>query len=249
MNAAIWLTPAGDLGIIPELEFYELALDAYNPAGGDVTFSLIAGNLPPGLELKNDGTIQGLPVNGEIQGVPVAVNRVTTSTFGVRVTNTQSQVTDRTFSLTVAGILPPVIIPNTTELDSYIDGDYVDIQLDAIEANNQLTATFSLLGGQLPPGLILTSDGRIYGYILPVTTEQTSDDQGFDVSPFDRYGFDFIGVTIDKNFQFTVQADDTVNVAIQMYYIYVYARTNLTADNSLITADLNNTVTADTATV
>ena len=136
MSAAIWLTPAGDLGIIPELEFYELALDAYNPAGGDITFSLIAGNLPPGLELKNDGTIQGLPVNGEVQGVPFAVSKVTTSTFSVRVTNPQGLVTDRTFNLTVAGMLPPIIIPNTTELGSYIDGDYVDIQLDAIEANN-----------------------------------------------------------------------------------------------------------------
>ena len=249
MSAAIWLTPAGDLGIIPELEFYELALDAYNPAGGDITFSLIAGNLPPGLELKNDGTIQGLPVNGEVQGVPFAVSKVTTSTFSVRVTNPQGLVTDRTFNLTVAGMLPPIIIPNTTELGSYIDGDYVDIQLDAIEANNLLTATFSLLGGELPPGLTLTSDGRIYGYILPVTTEQTDDDQGFDVSQFDRYTFDFSGVNIDKNFQFVVQADDTVNVSTQTYYIYVYARINLTTDNSLITADLNTTITADTVTV
>ena len=50
MAAAIWLTPAGDLGIIPELEYYEIPLDAYNPAGGYVAFTLIAGSLPDGLE-------------------------------------------------------------------------------------------------------------------------------------------------------------------------------------------------------
>ena len=57
MAACIWLTPAGDLGIIPELEYYELPLDAYNPAGGQPTFTLISGSLPNGLELYDDGRI------------------------------------------------------------------------------------------------------------------------------------------------------------------------------------------------
>ena len=75
MAACIWLTPAGDLGIIPELEYYELPLDAYNPAGGQPTFTLISGSLPNGLELYDDGRILGIPVLGQIRGVPEAVNR------------------------------------------------------------------------------------------------------------------------------------------------------------------------------
>lgn len=249
MAAAIWLTPAGDLGIIPELEYYELPLDAYNPAGGYVQFTLIAGSLPGGLELYDDGRILGIPVLGQVRGVPVAVNKVTTSTFTIRIKNIENKVSDRTFNLTIAGIDPPVIDPPSSMLGTYIDGTLVDIQLDAIEANPLLTAEFSLLAGELPPGVTLSSDGRIYGYIRPVTSTQTDDDTGFDASPFDIYGFDFVGVNVSKNFQFTVQADDGVNTDVEVYTIFVYARTNLTADNGLLTADYVGLITADISTL
>ena len=249
MAAAIWLTPAGDLGIIPELEYYEIPLDAYNPAGGYVGFTLIAGNLPAGLELYDDGRILGIPVLGQVRGVPIAVNKVTTSTFTVRIKNIENKVSDRTFNLTVAGIDPPILVPSSSSLGSYIDGTLVDIQLEAVEANPLLTATFTLIGGELPPGVTLSQDGKIYGYIRPVTSSQTDDDTGYDASPFDIYGFDFSGVNVSKNFQFTIQADDGVNTDVEVYTIFVYARTNLTADNGLLTADNVGLVTADTSTL
>ena len=143
MAAAIWLTPAGDLGIIPELEYYEIPLDAYNPAGGYVGFTLIAGNLPPGLELYDDGRILGIPVLGQVRGVPVPVNKVTTSTFTIRIKNIENKVADRTFNLTVAGIDPPVLVPSSSALGTFIDGTLVDIQLEAVEANPLLTAVFT----------------------------------------------------------------------------------------------------------
>lgn len=246
--AAIWLTPAGNLGIIPELEYYDLPLDAYSPTGGPLTFKIISGSLPEGLEIYDDGRILGIPVLGQIRGVPEAISRVTTSEFTVRITDTDNKVTDRTFSLTVAGLTPPVIVPETADLGTYIDGTYVDIKLDALEANSLLTATFSLLNGELPPGLTLTPEGRIYGYIRPTPSEQTDDNTGFDASPFDVYGFDFSGVNISRNYQFTVQADDNVNTDAQTYNIFVYARTNLTADNDIVTVDLDNLITADLTT-
>ena len=249
MAAAIWLTPPGDLGIIPELEYYELPLDAYNPAGGYVQFTLIAGTLPAGLELYDDGRILGIPVLGQVRGVPIAVNKVTTSTFTIRIKNIENKVADRTFNLTVAGIDPPVIDPAAGLLGSYVDGTLVDIQLDAIEANPLLTAVFTLIAGELPPGVTLYPNGRIYGYIRPVTSTQTDDDTGFDVSAFDIYGFDFVGVNVSKNFQFTIQADDDVNTDVEVYTIFVYARTNLTADNGLLTADYVGLITADTSTL
>lgn len=249
MAAAIWLTPAGNLGIIPELEYYEIPLDAYNPTGGYVQFTLIAGSLPEGLELYDDGRILGIPVLGQVRGVPVAVNKVTTSTFTIRIKNTENKVSDRTFNLTVAGIDPPVLVPSSSSLGTYIDGTLVDIQLEAIEANSLLTAEFTVVDGELPPGLTLSTDGRIYGYIRPVTSSQTDDDTGYDASPYDIYGFDFSGVNVSKNFQFTVQADDGVNVDVEVYTIFVYARTNLTADNDLLTADNVGLITADTSTL
>lgn len=246
-SAPIWLTPAGDLGIIPELEYYELPFDAYDTSGAQLRFTLISGNLPEGLALYDDGRVLGIPVVGQVRGVPAAVNRVTTSTFTVRIKNGYNRVADRTFNLTVAGITPPVIVPVSSQLGEFVDGDYVDIQLEAIEANPLLTATFSLVSGDLPPGLTLDTTGRIKGYIRPVTVSEGAFDPGFDASPFDVFGFDSIAKTESKNFQFTIQAFDGVSYDTETYTIYVYARSTLTADTTGLTAD-NDTSTLDATT-
>ena len=54
-----WITPAGNLGIVPELEYYEFPLDAYDASAGTLIFSLISGRLPSGLQIINTGKIQG----------------------------------------------------------------------------------------------------------------------------------------------------------------------------------------------
>lgn len=138
-TAPIWITPPGNLGIIPEQEYYELPLDAYDPLAAPyppLQFSIVAGSLPAGLQIYDDGRILGIPVLGQIRGVPLPVSKVTTSTFTVRIKNIQNQVADRTFTLTVAGLTPPIIIPTNSDLGTYIDGTYVDIQLESIEPNN-----------------------------------------------------------------------------------------------------------------
>jgi hypothetical protein len=219
MTAAIWLTPAGSLGIIPEDTYYELQLDAYNPAGGTLTFTLISGSLPSGLRLETQGFINGIPYNGEISGVPLAVERVTTSTFCVRITNADGFITDRTFELTIAGIDPPIPVPPSSQLATVIDGEFVSIQLDAIEGNPLVTTTFSLLSGELPPGLTLSSNGLIEGYVEPVPSDLPGDEAGYDATTFSVYPFDFSGVSVNKNFQFTVKIDDTVNTVIAIYTI------------------------------
>jgi hypothetical protein len=250
-TAPIWITPPGNLGIIPEQEYYELPLDAYDPLAAPyppLQFSIVAGSLPAGLQIYDDGRILGIPVLGQIRGVPLPVSKVTTSTFTVRIKNIQNQVADRTFTLTVAGLTPPIIIPTNSDLGTYIDGTYVDIQLESIEPNNLLTPIFSIIDGALPEGLTLSSNGRISGYIRPVTSDQTTQGQGYDVSPFDLYGFDFSGINVDRNFQFTVQVADGVNFDTQIYTIYVISRQSLTADNDTTTVD-SSYITADDTTL
>ena len=63
MAYPIWLTPAGNLGIVPELEYYQFPLDAYDNAGGTLTYSLVSGKLPPGLQVVATGFLQGIPVS------------------------------------------------------------------------------------------------------------------------------------------------------------------------------------------
>lgn len=245
--AAIWLTPAGNLGVIPELEYYQFKLDAYNPEGGDITFKLVAGQLPVGLHIDETGNVQGVPINSNaalLQGVPTSVSKVTESKFTIRITNQEGKVTDRTFTLTVAGIIPPVIVPKNTELGEYFDGDLVYLQLYAVELNPGLTVTWDLINGELPPGITINSSGLITGYIDPaidVTGIPGWEETGWELNPWD-----FNGKNISRNYKFTVTAFDGINFDSSTYTIYVYAKSNMTADNDVLLGDNNSVVTGDT---
>ena len=247
MAAPIWLTPQGDLGIIPEQEYYEFLFDAYNPGGGNLTYSLISGALPVGLELKPNGSMFGIP-SGKVGGVPAAVDKVTISEFTLRIKNNANKIADRTFSITVAGILPQTIVPLATSLGTYVDGSYVYLDINTIEPNPLLESTFSIIDGELPLGLSLDgTTGVIKGYLEPFVSEQDQNLQNFDMAPWDVYGFDFTGVSTSKNYQFTIKADNGITIETKVYTIFVFAINSLTADTDLITADNVSLITADTA--
>ncbi len=110
MAQPIWITPAGNLGVIPEGVFYQLNLEAANPDGA-VAFSLIAGTLPDGIQLTANGAIVGVPIAAvRLQGVPLQVSRDVTSKFTVRAASSDvpPRVRDR-FLLSVL-LLPPVLL-------------------------------------------------------------------------------------------------------------------------------------------
>lgn len=108
MSQPKWITPAGQLGIVPELDYYEFPLDAFDSAGGTLVYSLVSGKLPLGLQIVPTGRIQGIPVSeaGTDQNVDYR--------FTVRVKNASTDsVSDRTFSITVTNIAPPIITPKS----------------------------------------------------------------------------------------------------------------------------------------
>ena len=241
--AAIWLTPAGDLGVIPALEYFQFRLDAYNPDGGDLSYSVISGSLPAGLQLDENGNVQGVPVNLLLEGVPAAVNKVTTSKFVIRVTTQSGQVTDRQFTLSVAGIVPPQIIPKNVELGQFFDGELVSLNLYAVEMNPDLTVTWDFVTGELPPGVTLNSNGLLQGYIQPVNAPGL--EPGWETQSWENSAWDFRGEDVSRNYRFTVTAFDGVNYDSSTYTIYVYARENMTADYDVITVDNNTIITSD----
>ena len=57
MAAPYWVTDAGTLGTIPEMEFYSLQLTGRDPDKGSnntgLTFTLLAGKLPGGVALAH----------------------------------------------------------------------------------------------------------------------------------------------------------------------------------------------------
>jgi hypothetical protein len=87
MAQPVWETPAGSLGTIPEGVFYSTPLVAVDPAAGTVYFQLIAGQLPPGLQIQQSGLLAGVPqAVVTVQGVPEEVSRDVESKFAVVLT-------------------------------------------------------------------------------------------------------------------------------------------------------------------
>jgi len=253
-----WVTLAGSLGVIPENLFFQLTLLAYDPAHpadpDAVFFSVIAGNLPAGVQCTDNGSISGIPqAIAAVQGVPVAVSRDVTSKFTVRaytknIVNDElvvDRLNDRTFTVTVTGQDAPKFVTPAGNIGTYYDGSPIDpIQIEITDADPDDNIVVSVIAGLLPPGLTISRLGLISGYIAPLvpidlTGGFSRDDQGFD-----EYAFDFASNSASTNYQFTLEVTDGKQNDLRTYEIYVYSKDSMTADTTDVTAD-NTFVTAD----
>ena len=254
MSAPIWKTKAGTLGTIEEQQFYELQMLAINPEdpeGADpesLSYKIVAGSLPPGLVMYENGSIKGKPKNSYfLRGVPFEVKQDVTSTFCCRAKNTYTgEVTDRTFSLTVTGEDPPQILTNGGEIGRYFDGDKVSIQLLAVDLDIEAT-TWHLTKGSLPPGLSLDSvTGLIHGFIQPALQTDLGNQVGWSSdSGWEQYPWDYGSKAISASYQFSIQATDGKMFDGKEYSIFVYSHDAMTADNTLLSGDQDYLITAD----
>jgi hypothetical protein len=242
MAQPIWQTPGGSLGTIPEGLFFRQTLIAVDPDSGPVTYSFIAGQLPAGIQISGDGTISGVPQSvATVQGVPTLVDRDITSKFVIRAT-AGNRIADRTFTLTVTGNDTPEFIIPAGNIGTYYDGDYVNLQVEFEDQDPSDRPVVSLISGFLPPGLKLSPDGLISGYIAPASP--ILQPPGYSLTSSDTEPYDFVVQFINRNYQFTLEVSDGKSTDIRTYTIFVYARNTITADTTLITAD-NGFVTAD----
>lgn len=248
MGKPIWTTKAGNLGTIQEQTFYQLVMEAYDPDGGDLSYKIVAGQLPPGLVMYENGTLQGQPKElYYIRGVPFDVKEDVTSTFCCRATSVSTgQVTDRTFSITVTGEDPPVITTPDQQLARVLDGTYLSIQLEAVDLDSE-PISWAISKGQLPKGLTLDPDtGIISGYVYPEANLVLSVYEGWSSeASWEQYPWDYDSIAVSKSYQFEVQATDGKTYDGARYTIYVIAHDSLLADNGAITADEEETVSAD----
>jgi YHYH protein/Putative Ig domain len=246
-----WVTPGGNLGKIQALRFFELGLQAVDPTGRpdgkDVNYRLISGRLPAGMQLDSSGQVTGNPNDTySIDGVPEAVTQDRTSTFTVRAISSSGKVTDRNFALTVTGnYTPQLLTSNYTSLGEFLDGTSVSITLSAIDLNND-TITFSILDGELPPGLTLSSDGIISGILLPNTSSNQGQITGWNNSPWGNNPWQFTTISSNYVYNFTVRASDSKSSDIKNYKIVVYAHNDIRADNAALRDD-DNVITADSS--
>jgi|694.fasta_scaffold02619_31 hypothetical protein len=233
MSQPVWVTQPGSLGTIPEGVFYSIPLVAVAPAD-TVYYQVIAGALPTGMFVNESGILGGNPsAQATAQGVPAPVPIDITSKFAVRAYTEKviagrtviDRLADRTFTITVTGQNTPVFVTPPGTIATYYDGTQVsDLQVQVFTPDIYAEEVVTLISGSLPPGLTISTSGIISGYVGENTT----------VTP----------TPTETNYPFTLRVTNGVAGDVRAFNILVYARSAMTADNTVITAD-NTFITAD----
>lgn len=251
-----WQTQSGSLGTIPERVFYQIPLTA-TAGDQDVFFALIAGSLPSGIQVTSRGMIEGIPRNiVTVQGVPTEVSQDITSRFAIRAytqrvingRNVIDRLADRTFEITVTGQSLPEFVTPPGRVGTFYDGTKASVQIEFTDSDLDDQVTIRVASGELPPGLELDArTGLISGVILPLVGPPDTAQPGYDTTPYDEYPYDFTLRASSKNYQFTLAITDGKESNLRTFAIYVYAKDQMSADDTDITAD-DTFVTADVTT-
>jgi hypothetical protein len=265
--------PGPGTGVASRLAFSERRNLSINlPSTGElgVTYSIISGKLPPGLRL------QGSTIIGSAFEIP----RLTDFTFCVRASK-NGQITDRTFIITIEGEDKPEFLTNEGILaigddqEYFItDSTYVDYQIQATDADTTTGQALSYFiakdEGKLPPGLILTDDGRLVGFIQPALAITINDGDGtYANSYYDAVAYDFAFLStngydsytydnvffdyalqankpkkLNRTYEFIVTVTDGDSFAKRKFRIFVVGDDFFRADNTTW-LDGNSLFTAD----
>ena len=230
MTQPVWITPAGSLGVIREGFVYRNQVVA--ESADSITYRVIAGTIPPGMQFLSSGAITGIPS-------PVGSDVV--SRFTVRAT-TVSGIADRTFSITVTGNNVPVWVTPAGSIGSFYTSQKINYQFQWDDNDPNDAVVVKLVSGQLPGGLTLSSTGLLTGYIQPpVKLDAVT---GFDITGQDLKPYDFLYQAPNKNYEFTLETSDGKTSDLRVFSMYVYNRSTLNASTTQITGD-DNFVTAD----
>lgn len=257
MALNIWTQPSGySFGTFPEQVSVNLPLPVSSSLG--VTFTVIAGEIPPGLILQGNAII----------GSPYITQGTPTYNFCIRASN-GTNFSDRTFTIKVDGANPPEFITPAGKLaigtahQLYaLDSSYIDYQLEAfdldVSSGQNLKFFISSGDGALPPGLALTDAGNISGYIIPQLILTPSmgtgeydqayyDDTGYDFAQiptdgFDSYNYDkvffdynqpsVLPKSLNANYQFRVTVTDGITFAQRVFRIFVIGNDEFRADTT-----------------
>lgn len=268
-----WITPAERLSIVTERIILDIPLEATSDVG-PITYTLLAGSLPRGLRLDTVVTTDSTQSIVYIKGSPTEVEKYTVSRFVVRASDGED-IEDRTFSIDVDGSDEPAWITregflNVGQGENYfvLDNAYVDFQLESEDTDESIGDVLEYYivptGGELPPGLTLTRQGRIFGFTDPVFALDVAGPGGYDTEAFDitaldvaesrSNGFDtylYDNVTYDYNepsqtprrlsrfYTFIVGVSDGENEVRRLFRIWVVTEEFLQADNSIVQVDTN----------
>lgn len=226
----------------------------------DVKFTVISGSIPSGLRIERQ----------RLRGTPLEVPNTIQYDFVIRAQYSQANIVeDRTFKLIVEGpdepewLTPEGNLPVGPNSTYYVlDGEFVDINLVATDADIAAGQTLEFFigddSGELPPGLTLTKEGRIFGFtepVIPLDFDAVTGG-GYDADRYDFYPYDFAirsesgydsflydSVTYDefdatrspkkasRFYEFIVSVNDGDSIAKRKFKIYVVGDDAARADN------------------
>ena len=241
MSYITWITKGGNLGTIPENVFYEKGVEAVDSGGATVLYRHLSGTLPPGLQILSTGTIQGIPQATATN----AKDDSYTYTFAIRASNADGDVSDRSFSVTISGLVAPVLVNTPGKINTIFDGTYYQYTFTATDTESSVL-TYSVANGVIPPGLTLNPNGTLSGFPDLIAEYSSPELTGYDASRLDRYMYDFKRLTTatTQTYKFGIRVSDGINSDVKQYSLQVVSKVGYTADTDLITAD-DTYLTAD----
>jgi hypothetical protein len=176
---------------------------------------------------------------------------------------------DRTFIITIDGVDQPEFVTpagplavNPNGQFFTLDSSYVDYQIEVIDQDLATGQRLSFFiaddEGQLPPGLVLTEDGRLIGFVQPALSIKPTDGtgayddgfydgisydfgfrptNGYDSYVYDTVTFDYNLPTdrpkkLNKNYTFIVTVTDGDTVIKREFSIFVVGDDYFRADNT-----------------
>jgi hypothetical protein len=231
MSVITWITPRGDLGTVPENNFYSFQLEAVDSDEQELFYSFISGTLPGGMYVTRTGELRGIPT------VLSSVNQTAVNTFTVRATNPNGNVADRSFSITVSNLNGPQITPRPDLIGAWFDGNFLDYSFSAVNDNPNATQTWSIINGTIPPGTTFSVDGRLSGYVDIIA--ENINELGYEAAPVDGIIFDALPISTDRYYNFTVQVNDDLKVDTINVRLLIVSKGNFSADNDITL--INNT--------
>ena len=243
MATPVWTTTAGKIASIEEQASFSLQLEANTSDSTAITYSVIAGSLPAGMQVTSTGLLTGTPAE---------VAKRTLYTFVVRAT-AGTTVTDRTFSLDVKGADTPTFttasgqlqMEDSTRVGLYwvIDGSAISIQIEATDTDTAAgqKLVYEIVSGELPPGVTMNKNGLLSGTIALTDDQRFGIRGGYDDlnEPYDDVEYDrtVTSKSISKNFGFVVRVSDGTSHVDQNNSIFVYSADFWRVSNTAITID------------
>jgi len=244
MAKPTWVTSAGSLGTFEEKTTQNISLST---TGENVKLSLISGTLPPGMRFENNAIV----------GTPFDVAKNTIFEFVIRASNSEGAI-DRTFTIEITGEDAPIWTTPAGTLDIGPNGEYyimnkspIDYQLSAsdldLSAGQTLEYYMDDLAGELPPGLEISSTGRITGIInAPLTLDYKATNANYDQQQYDVFPYDYGGGTeegdavpkyLSRYYEFEVTVTDGILRERRKFRIFVINEQQFRADTTLIAVD------------